>query len=64
MNIYFLGKPLFIWLGILTYILLTFTIFLGLNVRKFGFKFHKIIAILTFLSATLHLILGAINWIF
>ncbi len=41
-------------LGILTYILLTITMFMGLRIFKVRFKIHRLFGILTFISASLH----------
>jgi len=48
----FLGLEVYIYLGILTYISLCITLFIGIT--KKGFKYHKKIAMVTFLIATLH----------
>jgi uncharacterized membrane protein YjjP (DUF1212 family) len=46
-------------LGFATWILLLVTMLIGLRVLKVKFKFHKILAIVTFLVATAH---GLLVW--
>ncbi len=43
-----------IYFGVLTYALLIFTILLGKRIIKLNFKFHKIFAIITLISASCH----------
>ncbi|MFP4461278.1 MAG: hypothetical protein ACOC34_06005 [Thermotogota bacterium] len=54
----FLGMPMIAWLGIITYILLFFTILLQvLKIKKkikFSFKAHKTMAYITLVLATVH----------
>lgn len=44
------------YFGIAALIMLFITIFLGLNIRKFGFKIHKILAFATLILGLLHFI--------
>ena len=46
--------------GILTGISLIITAILGFNIRKFGFKLHKIFAIITITFALIHFIIQKI----
>ena len=63
-NIYFLGKPLFIWFGILAFISVIITAIFGLKMRTFGLKKHKISAFISIILILLHLFFGALKWIF
>ncbi len=63
MGIIILGKPLFIWFGILSVVCLLLTAFFGFRMRKYGLKPHKIFFYLTMLFAFLHLAFGAWGWL-
>lgn len=58
----FLGKPLIMYGGIATFLLLLFTAIVGaLNfkgIQVIPFKWHPILAILTILVGTIHAIFG------
>lgn len=56
LSIYIFNKPVFVWFGILTFIMLVITLIIGFNIKKFGFKAHKTSAIITVLLAIIHLI--------
>jgi len=64
MNIYFLGKPLFIWFGVLAGISLILTAFFGFKIPKFGIRPHKMFFYLTIFFVLLHLAFGGWSWIF
>jgi len=64
MNIYLLGKPLFVWFGILAGVSLLFTAYFGFKIAKFGIKLHKIFFYLTIIFVVLHLAFGGLSWIF
>lgn len=57
-----LGKPLIMWIGILTYLCLLATATIGaLNYRGITvipFKWHPFLAVTTIVLATLHAIMG------
>jgi hypothetical protein len=58
-----LGKPIIMYLGILTYLSLLFTAFISVSNVKFGihivpFKWHPRLAAVTIILATVHAILG------
>ncbi len=55
----FFDRPLYIWFGIAAGISLAAAVFLGLNMRRFGLKYHKICAFSALIFAVLHFLLGA-----
>ena len=66
-DITLLGKPLVIWLGILTFLLVFSQVIIAfLNVRLgkswIPFGAHRIIGYLTLLSATVHAIIIGLAW--
>jgi len=64
MGINFLGKPLFIWFGILAAVSLLLTAYFGFRMRKYGLKMHRLFFLLTLAFVVLHLAFGAWSWIF
>ena len=64
MNIYFLGKPLFVWFGVLGGVSLILTAYFGFRMAKFGLKPHKIFFYLTLAFVVLHLAFGGLSWLF
>jgi len=61
--IYILGKPLHLWLGIITFILLILTAASGMMLKKFGLKTHRTLALLTIISALAHALIAIIVWL-
>jgi len=51
-----LDNPLFIYFGAAAFLSLAFTVFLGFNMPKFGFKKHRFFALLTLALALLHIL--------
>lgn len=63
----FFGKPIHIWLGIILAFLLTWQIYLGINVYrgKFGIlKYHKWNALAIAIVALVHMFFGLGIWFF
>lgn len=57
--------PLAVWLGFATYLSLIATLSFGIAMhvyKKPVFKIHKFFAFLTFILATIHLVLGFLLW--
>lgn len=48
------GLPIFGWLGILLYLMLTFQILTGKRILKIDFKYHRINGALIFILALVH----------
>lgn len=57
----FLDEPIFVYFGIAGFCCLLITIFLGFKIQKFGFKKHKLMAIVTLSLILTHIILAIIN---
>jgi hypothetical protein len=55
----FLGKPLYVFFGMAAGLCLTTAVFLGLNMRRFGLKIHRIFAFAALGFAILHFLTGA-----
>ena len=64
MSISFLGKPLFVWFGILAAVSLVCTAYFGFNMRKYGLKRHKMCFYLMAIFVVLHLVFGGLDWFF
>ncbi|TKJ43773.1 hypothetical protein CEE35_08515 [Candidatus Aerophobetes bacterium Ae_b3b] len=54
-DITILGKPIYLWMGILVFVFLLFTLFSGLNIPPGFRRRHKILALITIVLISVHL---------